>query len=124
MTQKSLEGRIPIYQIFCIILKFFTNLQKFNIWLNKQKIYFLNLRAWNMIDHTILVDGKEAPGPLVDMAILMSHAGERLYRAGSGPWFFLPKLESAEEAALWDKIFTWLEKELRLKHGTIKVQLD
>lgn len=77
-------------------------------------------RAWNMIEHNILVDGKEAIGPLVDFAVLMYHNARKLYEANSGPYFYLSKLESASEAQLWNEIFVWAQKELKLPQGTIK----
>ena len=69
---------------------------------------------------------QEVPGALLDFAVIMSHNGKLLHEAESGPWFILPKLESATEAQLWDNIFTWTEKEMGLPHGTIKghVQIE
>ncbi|KAI5635257.1 malate synthase domain-containing protein [Phthorimaea operculella] len=83
-------------------------------------VLMLRPRAWNMIEHNILIDGKEAIGPLVDFAILMFHTGKKLYEANSGPYFYLSKLEGATEAALWNKIFVWTQNELGLPQGTIK----
>ncbi|KAG6454148.1 hypothetical protein O3G_MSEX008516 [Manduca sexta] len=80
----------------------------------------LRPRAWNMIEHNILIDGKEAIGPLVDFAILMYHNAKKLYEANSGPYFYLSKLESASEARLWNDIFVWAQRELCLPQGTIK----
>ncbi len=57
----------------------------------------------------------------MDFALLCYHNAAILASTGSGPFFYLSKLESAEEAKLWDKIFTWAEAKLSLAHGTIKV---
>lgn len=83
-------------------------------------ILMLRPRAWNMIEHNILIEGKEAIGPLVDFAILMYHNGKLLYEANSGPYFYLSKLEGASEASLWNEIFVWAQNELGLPQGTIK----
>ncbi|XP_048481302.1 uncharacterized protein LOC119694354 isoform X2 [Plutella xylostella] len=83
-------------------------------------ILMLRPRAWNMIEHNILIDGKEAIGPLVDFAILMFHNGKKLHEAGSGPYFYLSKLEAASEAKLWNDIFVWAQNELSIPQGTIK----
>lgn len=80
----------------------------------------LRPRAWNMIEHNILIDGEEAIGPLVDFAILMYHNAMQLYEANSGPYFYLSKLEGAAEAALWNEIFVWSQLQLGLPQGTIK----
>ncbi|CAG9782594.1 unnamed protein product [Diatraea saccharalis] len=83
-------------------------------------ILMLRPRAWNMIEHNILIDGKEAIGPLVDFGILMYHNARQLYEAGSGPYFYLSKLEGAAEAKLWNEIFVWSQLQLGLPQGTIK----
>ncbi|XP_047027537.1 malate synthase, glyoxysomal-like isoform X1 [Helicoverpa zea] len=83
-------------------------------------ILMLRPRAWNMIEHNILIDGKEAIGPLVDFSILMYHNAKILYEANSGPFFYLSKLEGASEAQLWNDIFIWAQNELGLPLGTIK----
>ncbi|XP_034836388.1 uncharacterized protein [Maniola hyperantus] len=83
-------------------------------------VLMLRPRAWNMVDHDILIDGKEAIGPLVDFGILMNHIGKKLYEANSGPYFYLSKLEGAMEAQLWNDIFVWSQDQLGLPQGTIK----
>ncbi|XP_013171761.1 PREDICTED: malate synthase, glyoxysomal-like [Papilio xuthus] len=83
-------------------------------------VLMLRPRAWNMIDHDILIEGKEAIGPLVDFGILMYHNAKKLYEANSGPYFYLSKLEGSSEAKLWNEIFVWAQNELNLPYGTIK----
>ncbi|GBP40887.1 Malate synthase [Eumeta japonica] len=78
------------------------------------------ISALNADVQGVQIDGKEAIGPLVDFAILMYHNAEKLHETRSGPYFYLSKLESASEAALWDKIFVWAQNELGLPQGTIK----
>ncbi|GJQ65319.1 hypothetical protein Trydic_g7435 [Trypoxylus dichotomus] len=83
-------------------------------------ILMLRPRAWNMLDHNIMVNGKKVPGSLVDFAILMYHNGYTLYTESCGPCFYLSKLESASEAKLWNEIFIWTQKLLGIPQGTIK----
>ncbi|KAI4462387.1 malate synthase [Holotrichia oblita] len=83
-------------------------------------ILMLRPRAWNMIEHNIMINGKKVPGPLVDFAILMYHNGSRLYEENSGPCFYLSKLESATEAKLWNDIFIWTQNKLGIPQATIK----
>jgi malate synthase len=59
-------------------------------------------------------------GPIVDFALLTFHNAAILASKGSGPFFYLSKVESAKEAKLWDDIFTWTEEKLGLEHGTTK----
>lgn len=61
-----------------------------------------------------------ASGSLVDFALYAFHNSRALIAAGRGPYFYLPKLESAAEARLWDQVFTFTEERLGLAHGTIR----
>jgi len=54
-------------------------------------VLMLRPRAWNMVEHHVLVNGEKVPGPVVDFAILMYHASAQLYASGSGPFFYLSK---------------------------------
>ncbi|XP_013191420.1 malate synthase [Amyelois transitella] len=83
-------------------------------------VLMLRPRAWNMIEHNILINGKEAIGPLVDFGILMYHNAKKLYEAKSGPYFYLSKLEGSSEAKLWNEIFVCTQEKLGLPQGTIK----
>lgn len=77
-------------------------------------------RAWNMLEHNIIINGKTAPGPLIDFGIFMYHNAKILTDLGCGPFFYLSKLESASEAKLWNNIFVWTQQRLQLPVGTIK----
>lgn len=83
-------------------------------------VLMLRPRAWNMTEHNIMVRGRETSGPLVDFGILMFHNAKLLQRSGTGPFFYLSKLEGSKEAALWNRIFVWTQTELGLSQGTIK----
>ncbi|QTV79233.1 malate synthase A [Microbacterium sp. NIBRBAC000506063] len=61
-----------------------------------------------------------ASASLVDFGLYFFHNAPALIAAGRGPYFYLPKLESAEEAKLWDDVFTFSEQYLGLAHGTIR----
>ena len=65
-------------------------------------------------------DGRPVPGALFDFGLYLFHNAEALVERGSGPYFYLPKLESMEEAALWADVFQFAEERLGLVHGTIK----
>ncbi|MFV0375275.1 malate synthase A [Microbacterium sp.] len=61
-----------------------------------------------------------ASGSLVDYGLYVFHNATQLIANGHGPYFYLPKLESAEEATLWDDVFTFSEQHLAIPHGTIR----
>ncbi|KAF2896067.1 hypothetical protein ILUMI_10111 [Ignelater luminosus] len=88
--------------------------------LNNIPILMLRPRAWNMIEHNIMIDGKETPGPLVDFGIIMYHNSKILSNKGAGPFFYLSKVEGASEAKLWNDIFIWTQQRLQIPYGTIK----
>lgn len=83
-------------------------------------VLMLRPRAWNMVEHNMMVNGREVPGPLFDFGLLMFHNAKLLLQNQSGPFFYLSKVESYMEARLWSQIFFWTEKKLGLPAGSIK----
>ncbi|MGI9263846.1 MAG: malate synthase A [Gammaproteobacteria bacterium] len=77
-------------------------------------------RGWHLLEKHILVDGQPAPGGLVDFALYLAHNASKTLANGSGPYFYLPKLECHEEAKIWAEAFSFAEQQLGLDHGTIK----
>ncbi|KOB71432.1 Uncharacterized protein OBRU01_10532 [Operophtera brumata] len=69
---------------------------------------------------TCPINGKEAPGALIDFGILMYHNARRLHETGSGPYFYLSKLEGAGEARLWNDMFVWTQRQLGLPRGAVR----
>ncbi|XP_060936291.1 malate synthase-like [Limanda limanda] len=88
--------------------------------ISQAPVLMLRPRAWNMVEHNMMVEGKEAPGPLFDFGLLMFHCGRTLFENKSGPFFYLSKIESFMEARLWNKIFVWTQHKLGLPIGSIK----
>jgi malate synthase len=73
-------------------------------------------------DH-VTVDGEPVSGAFFDFALYVWHNARRALSAGSGPYFYIPKLESMEEAKLWSDVFALAENRLRLERGTIKATI-
>ncbi|XP_022612828.1 malate synthase, glyoxysomal-like isoform X2 [Seriola dumerili] len=88
--------------------------------ISQAPVLMLRPRAWNMVEHNMMVEGKEAPGPLFDFGLLMFHCGKTLFENKSGPFLYLSKVESFMEARLWNKIFVWTQQKLGLPLGSIK----
>ncbi|KAM9376172.1 malate synthase-like [Pholidichthys leucotaenia] len=88
--------------------------------ISQAPVLMLRPRAWNMVEHNMMVEGKEAPGPLFDFGLLMFHCGKMLFEYESGPFFYLSKVESFMEARLWNRIFVWAQQKLGLPLGSIK----
>ncbi|WP_200210421.1 malate synthase A [Micromonospora coerulea] len=77
-------------------------------------------RGWHFDESHLLVDGRPVVGALVDFGLYFFHNAEELLRRGSGPYFYLPKMESHLEARLWNEVFTFAQQRLGLAHGTIR----
>jgi malate synthase len=77
-------------------------------------------RGWHLLEKHVLVDGKPIPGGILDFALYFFHNAKELIKRGSGPYFYLPKMQSHLEARLWNAIFLDAQKELGLPKGTIK----
>jgi malate synthase len=77
-------------------------------------------RGWHLPERHVLVDGDEVSGSLFDFGLYLFHNGRRLLDKGSGPYLYLPKLESHLEARLWNDVFDVTEEELDLPAGSIK----
>ncbi len=77
-------------------------------------------RGWHLEEAHVLVDGRPASASLVDFGLFFFRNAARLMARDSGPYFYLPKLEHHEEAALWNDVFVAAQEELGLPRGTIK----
>ncbi|MEW8370154.1 MAG: malate synthase A [Candidatus Thiodiazotropha sp.] len=77
-------------------------------------------RGWHLEEKHLLVDGRRLSAALLDFGLYLFHNAEQLLAQGTGPYFYLPKIESHLEAQLWRDIFSWSEKRLNLAHGTIR----
>ncbi|MGW1173932.1 malate synthase A [Kitasatospora sp. NPDC002543] len=77
-------------------------------------------RGWHLDEQHLLIDGRAAVGALVDFGLYLFHCGRSQIEAGSGPYFYLPKLENHLEARLWNEVFTVAQAELGIPHGTIR----
>ncbi len=77
-------------------------------------------RGWPLPEKHIVIDGAEVAGAFVDAGLYLFRNARRLLEKGSGPYFYLPKMESHREARLWNDVFTFAEQELGIDHGTIK----
>ncbi|TXD34922.1 malate synthase A [Lujinxingia vulgaris] len=77
-------------------------------------------RGWHFPEKHVLVDGQEISASLFDFGMYFFHNAKELVQRGSGPYFYLPKLESHREAALWNDVFLMAQQRLGLESGTIK----
>src|SRR3989441_7486971 len=77
-------------------------------------------RGWHLDEKHLIVDGKPVSGSIFDFALFFFHNAKELIARGSGPYFYLPKMESHLEARLWNDIFLFSQEELKISRGSIK----
>ncbi len=83
-------------------------------------VLMIRPRGWHVPEDHVTVNGEVVSGALFDFAIYFWSNARAALSKGSGPYFYLPKLESRHEAALWSDVFKFAEDKLRLERGTIK----
>lgn len=95
----------------------------------KHKLYTLNAktatlmvrpRGWHLEEKNITCEGENMSGSLVDFGLYFFHNAQQLIAKGSGPYFYLPKLESHLEARLWNEVFVFAQNYLNIPRKTIK----
>jgi malate synthase len=77
-------------------------------------------RGWHLPERHVLLGGRPIPAALFDFGLYFFHNARVLVERGSGPYFYLPKLESHLEARLWNDVFLLAQERLGLPKGTIK----
>jgi malate synthase len=77
-------------------------------------------RGWHLVERHVLVDGDPISASLFDFGLFFFHNARTLIAKGSGPYFYLPKLESHLEARLWNDVFVAAQEALGLARGTIR----
>ena len=77
-------------------------------------------RGWHLEEKHVLIDGKPMSGSLFDFGLYFFRNAKELLARGSGPYFYLPKLESRHEARLWNDVFLYSQEALGLPVGTIR----
>jgi len=80
-------------------------------------------RGWHLDEKHLLVDGAPAPAGLFDFGLYLFHNARELLARGSGPYFYLPKLENHLEARLWNEVFIAAQQALGLPRGTIRATM-
>ncbi len=88
--------------------------------IEKPAVLFVRARGWHLDERHVMVDGEPMSGSLFDFGLYAFHNAKELLARGSGPYFYLPKMESHLEARLWNDVFVKAEAELGIPKGSIK----
>jgi malate synthase A len=87
---------------------------------DKVAVLFVRPRGWHLVERHVTVDGKPIAGALFDFGLYFFRNAKELVARGTGPYFYLPKMESHLEARLWNDVFVHAQAKLGVPRGTIK----
>ena len=86
----------------------------------KHAVLLVRPRGWHLDEAHFLIDNEKCSGSIFDFAVYFYHNAKQLLNNGTGPYFYLPKMEGHLEARLWNDVFIEGQKKLGIKQGTIK----
>ena len=87
----------------------------------EQSVLLVRPRGWHLDEKHVLIGGERMSASLFDLGLFAFHNARVLAAKDRGPYFYLPKLQSMEEAALWEDVLAHIERTLGLPHGQMKV---
>jgi malate synthase len=87
---------------------------------DKTAVLLVRPRGWHLTEKHVLVDGERISASLFDFGLYFFHNAKRLAANGSGPYFYLPKMESHLEARLWNDVFKFTQDACGVPQGTIR----
>lgn len=86
----------------------------------KPAVLLVRPRGWHLMEKHVTVEGEIVSGSLFDFALYFFHNVKPLLAKGSGPYFYLPKMQSHLEARLWNDVFVHAQKHVGVPNGTIR----
>jgi malate synthase len=114
-----IDGQRNLYEAVRRTLAFDTPDKQYRIG-ERPAVLFVRPRGLHLPENHFVVDGEPARGALVDFGLYFFHNARELVSRGTGPYFYLPKLESYLEARVWNVVFAHAERALDLPQGTCK----
>ncbi len=87
---------------------------------DRTAVLLVRPRGWHLVERHFQVDGEAIPGGLFDFGLFFFHNAREAMARGTGPYFYLPKMESHLEARLWNDVFIRAQDKLGIPRGTIK----
>src|SRR5580704_8955716 len=118
--ENLMEGQINLRDAIRRAIEFKTPEGKAYRLKEQVAVLFVRPRGWHLPEKHFLVDGEPVSGGLFDFALYMFHNAKELLARQSGPYFYLPKLESHLEARLWNDVFNFAQDELGIARGSIR----
>lgn len=119
--KNCLEGQINLQDAIRKTIHFTAENGKEYALKDKVAVLKVRPRGWHLEEKQARVDDEVMSGSLFDFGLYFFHNAHELIERGSGPYFYLPKLESHEEARLWNDVFVAAQEYMGIPQGTIKV---
>lgn len=114
-----LDGQINLRDAIAGTISYSNNGKEYKL-NDKVAVLKVRPRGWHLNEKHLYIDGEIASGSLTDFGLFFFHNAKALIAKGTGPYFYLPKLESHLEARLWNDVFVFAQDELGIPQGTIK----
>ena len=118
--QNTIEGQLNLRDAVNRRIKFTSPEGKHYELKEKIATLMVRPRGWHLIEKHMAVDGKLVSASLFDFGLSFFTNAKTLIKNGTGPYFYLPKMESHLEARLWNDVFNLAQKELGIPKGTIR----
>jgi malate synthase len=115
-----LDGQAALHDAIRRTLEFTNDAGKHYTLNDETATLIVRPRGWHLEERHVLLDGEPVAGGLFDLALYMTHNAKELLARGSGPYFYLPKLESHLEARLWNDAFVIAQEAVGVPYGSIR----
>lgn len=117
--ENQIQGQINLFDAIRRQIDFEVGGKEYKL-KSKTATLLVRPRGWHLDEKHVEVDNRRISGGIFDFGLFFFHNAKELIAQGSGPYFYLPKMESHLEARLWNDIFVFAQKELGIPKGTIR----
>ncbi|WP_293914728.1 malate synthase A [Deinococcus sp.] len=117
--ENVIAGQLNLHDAVRRIISLDTGAKQYRL-SEQTAVLIVRPRGWHLPEKHVTVDGQVLAGALLDFGLYFFHNAAELLSRGSGPYFYLPKLESHLEARLWNDIFIYAQRELGLPQGSVR----
>jgi malate synthase len=117
--QNVVEGQVNLIDAVEQTIELESNGKRYEL-ADDPAVLVVRPRGWHLPEKHVLIDGEPISGALFDFGLYVFHNGARLLDRGTGPYFYIAKLENHLEARLWNRVFDFAEDELDLPSGSVK----
>jgi malate synthase len=118
--QATLEGQVNLRDAVAGTIEYTSPEGKHYTLAKETSTLLVRPRGWHLDEKHVLIDGQPISASIFDFGLYFYQNAEALLVKGTGPYFYLPKLESHLEARLWNDVFMWAQTGLGIPHRTIK----